>query len=376
MQKTILIIAGEASGDMYGAQLIKAFKSMSSDIRIQAVGGKLMRQAGAEIISDISEFAVIGFFEVLKNFKKYKYAFDRVVRIIDTTLPQAIVLIDFPGFNLRLAKKINKKIPVIYYISPQLWAWGRSRVNLIKRYVTKMIVIFKFEKDFYEKHGISVEYAGHPLLELISLECSRQELQEKYHLSQNKLTVGLMPGSRQNEIKQILPVLLESAGLIKKKLPDVQFILIKAQTVNQRLLNQFLHKYNINITIIELEHYAAINSCDLILVCSGTATVEIAMCQVPMIVVYKTAFFTWLILKLLIKTRFIGMVNIVAGKKIAEELIQHQANARIISRESLKLLSSKTEREVIRASLADLKQCFLPNNASIKTAEIILNCSA
>ncbi|MFH1777083.1 MAG: lipid-A-disaccharide synthase [Candidatus Omnitrophota bacterium] len=373
MPKKILIIAGEASGDLYGAQLVKSLKQQQPSLGIFAMGGKLMQQAGAEIICDISQFAVIGFFEVLKNIQKFKSAFKLILSFIRTHHPAALVLIDFPGFNLRLAKKINKSIPVIYYISPQLWAWGKNRLSLIKRYVTQMLVIFEFEKKFYKSHGIEVIYLGHPLLELIHLECSQPALFARYRLYENKHTIGLMPGSRLNEIKKILPLLLNSAALIKNKIPEVQFVLIKAETIELDIIRQLIKRYKINITIIETEHYAAVKGCELVLACSGTATVELALMEVPMIIVYKTTLLTWLILKLLIKVKFIGMVNIIANEKVVSELIQFQANPKTISHHALKLLHRENNRADIREKLRLLKENFLPHNASERAAEIIIS---
>ena len=374
MPKRIMIIAGESSGDFHSASLILALKKISPEIEISGIGGQRMRAAGADIYFDISELSIIGFTDVLKNLRKIKKVFNALLEKIDATSPDAVVLVDYPGFNLKLAQKLKKrKIPVIYYISPQIWAWWRGRIKTIRRFVDKMIVVFKFEEALYKDYGIDVSFVGHPLLDNAQPSLSRQDFLNRLGLSLQKRTIGIAPGSRKMEIERILPILLESAKIIKDKLPQVQFVLLKAPGLLREVFESKIKKYGFPITLCENQTYDFLKCCDFVLVSSGTATLETAIMQKPMIIVYKVSFLNWLIAKPLIRLPFIGLVNVVAGKEVVPEFIQYKARPRLIAEKTIEILTSQTALTNVKAELEKVRKNLGSSGASQKAAEIILN---
>ena len=375
MPKRIMIIAGESSGDFHSASLILALKKISPEIKISGIGGQRMRAAGADIYFDISELSIIGFTDVLKNLRKIKKVFNALLEKIDATSPDAVVLVDYPGFNLKLAQELKKrKIPVIYYISPQIWAWWRGRIKTIRRFVDKMIVVFKFEEALYKDYGIDVSFVGHPLLDKAQPSLSRQDFLNRLGLSLQKRTIGIAPGSRKMEIERILPILLESAKAILDKLPQVQFVLLKAPGLVREIFESKIRKYEFPIALCESQTYDFLKCCDFVLVSSGTATLETAIMQKPMIVVYKVSFLNWLIAKPLIRLPFIGLVNVVAGKEVVPEFIQYKARPRLIAEKTIEILTSQTALTNVKAELEKVRKNLGSSGASQKAAEIILAC--
>src|SRR5271170_7887383 len=327
--KLIMIVAGEASGDMRAAGLARALKELAPSLRLSGIGGEYMRQAGVECFTDITELAVIGIAEVVKNLGRIKKVFDQTLKQIDTTHPDVVVLVDYPGFNLRLAQEIKKRgIKIIYYISPQVWAWREKRVLKIKELVDRMIVLFPFEQEIYSKYGMKVDYVGHPLVDEIIVERDQTEILKSIGLSASKTTIGLMPGSRLKEVERHLPCMLEAAQILFKQNHERQFILLKASSIPLELIEDQLFSYkHLSLKIYDGPTYDGINAMDAAMVASGTATLECALLQKPMVIIYKTSWLTYAIAKAVIKIPYIGLVNIVAGKKIAEELIQNDATA-------------------------------------------------
>ena len=370
MPKKIMIIAGETSGDLHSASLISALKKIDPNIEISGIGGQAMRQAGCKIDFDISELSIIGFTDVLANLKKIKRAFNLLLTQIDATSPDAVVLVDYPGFNLKLAPEVKRRgIPVIYYISPQIWAWWKGRIKTIKRFVNKMIVVFKFEEALYKDSGVDVSFVGHPLLENAHPKFLREDFLNRLGLSSQKLTIGLAPGSRKMEVERILPILLESAKIIRQRLPETQFILLKAPGLSREIFTDV----SFPIALCENETYDFLQSCDFALVASGTATLETAIMQKPMAVVYKVSFLNWLIARTLIRLPFIGLVNVVAQKLIVPEFIQFRAKPALIAKATLELLSNQEKLKEIKADLEKVRKSLGSPGASHRAAEIILN---
>ncbi|MCP4649326.1 MAG: lipid-A-disaccharide synthase [PVC group bacterium] len=362
MNDTIFIIAGEPSADMHGSHLVKELKALSPNLKISGIGSKQMSQAGVKIFADLTKHAVIGFIEVLKHLKIYKQIFEMTIRKVKETKPKAIILIDFPGFNLRLAKRIKKECPqvkIIYYISPQIWAWGKKRVHLIRDIVDHMIVIFEFEKKLYERNNVPVTFVGHPLTDTVKNTQSKSLLLKKLSYTEKDLIIGLLPGSREVEIKRILPVMLKSAQLFAQKMPQTKFILIKSPNIKDELINELLHKYPVeNIQVIKENNYNFLSVCFFAWVCSGTATLETAILGIPMAIVYKTSLFTWCISKFLIKLPFIGLINVVAEEKIVEEFIQFQATPKNITECSLRFFQQNRKSRdqlILQLTAAKLK---------------------
>ena len=239
-KKSILIIAGETSGDLQAAHLVKSLKAMYPNIEIFGIGGKKMKEAGVEIIYDIVEFAVVGFIEIIRNLSVFRNIFKKLLILLDTRKPSAVILIDYPGFNLRFAKAAKEKnIPVIYYISPQIWAWGKERIEKIKKYVDKMIVIFGFEEELYKKADVKVAFVGHPFLDLVRPGWKKEETLKHLHLKHSSKKIALLPGSRAKEVERHLPAMLKSCEIIKQNLPDAEFILSRRKELGRDIYNNF-----------------------------------------------------------------------------------------------------------------------------------------
>jgi len=365
-----MIIAGEASGDMRAAGLALALKKLAPSLKLSGIGGTYMREAQVECFTDITELAVIGIAEVIKNLGRIKKVFDQTLKQIDTTRPNAVVLVDYPGFNLRLANEIKKRgIKVIYYISPQVWAWREKRVLKIKELVDRMIVLFPFEQEIYDKYGMKVDYVGHPLVDEIIVDKDQTEVLKSIGLSASKTTVGLMPGSRLKEVERHLPCMLEAAKILFKQNKERQFLLLKASSIPLKLIEDQLFSYkHLPLKIYDGATYNGINAMDAVIVASGTATLETALLKKPMVVIYKTSWLTYAIAKSVIKIPYIGLVNIVAGKKIAEELIQNDANAVNIAN----AIETALHNHQIIDELAKVKSSLGESGASLRAARIIL----
>ncbi|MCM8783614.1 MAG: lipid-A-disaccharide synthase [Candidatus Omnitrophica bacterium] len=371
-EKTIFIVAGESSGDLHGASLAKAIKEIDPKIRICGAGGLLMKSQGVEIFYNFLDLAVVGFWEVLKNLRKIKEIFNLLVRKLDETKPDLVILIDYPGFNLRFAKEVKKRnIKLAYYISPQVWAWGKNRIKLIKKLVDKMIVIFKFEENLYKAHNIDAVFVGHPLLDIVKPIEKKSELLEKYKFDPSKRIISLLPGSREIEVKRHLPILLKTAKLISKKFPNIQFALSQSSNLPENLFYPHLKHCAFNIKIIK-NSYDCIELADFVLVSSGTATLETAILEKPMFVIYKTSFLTWLIIRPQIRIPYIGMVNIVAGERIVPEFIQHKTKPEKISQKVMEILNNPEELKKMKEKLRMVKNRLGTSGAVEQAAKIIL----
>jgi len=371
-----LIIAGEASSDLHGSNLVKAVKTLDSDIGFFGLGGPLMKASGVDIKFDIVSKAFIGIAEVFKHIGYFMNIYNYMTNLIDREKPSLAILIDYPGFNLRFAKALKKRgIPIIYYISPQVWAWGKNRINTIKQLVNKMLVIFKFEKELYDPYGIDCNFVGHPLLDIAKPAGDKMEFKKELNLNDDSLIISLLPGSRQNEIKRILPIMLKACCLINKALPKSQFILIKANIISNNLINKIVRKFfgDLEIRTYENNNYNLLNISDIALVCSGTATLETAIIGKPMIVIYKVGFFSWLILKNLVKISNIALVNVIANKRIVPEFIQFKARPSLIAREAIGILQNPQKVLRIEEELNFVKESLYPAGASENAAKIILD---
>jgi lipid-A-disaccharide synthase len=371
---------------MRAAGLARALKELAPSLRLSGIGGAYMRQAGVECFTDITELAVIGIAEVVKNLSRIKKVFDQALEKIDTTHPDCVVLVDYPGFNLRLASAIRKKIchsresgnplKIIYYISPQVWAWREKRILKIKGLVDRMIVLFPFEQDIYKKYGMKVDYIGHPLVDEMIVEKDQTEVLKALGLSASKTTIGLLPGSRLKEVERHLPCMLEAAQLLFKQNQDRQFILLKSSSIPLKLIEKCLSfprkresiLKNIPIKIFDGPTYDGINAMDGVIVASGTATLECALLKKPMVIIYKTSWLTYWLAKSLIKIPYIGLINIVAGKKVAEELIQNKANAINIAN----AIEAALHNPQIVDELAAVRSSLGKPGASLRAARIIL----
>jgi lipid-A-disaccharide synthase len=326
----IMIVAGERSGDVYGAGLAKELGARLPGAEFFGCGGDAMRQAGVNTVVDAHAIAIAGITEVIEGLPRVYRAFHQLVEEVDRRKPQLAVLIDFPDFNLRLAKRLKKRrIPVVYFVSPQVWAWRKGRVQKLKRRIAKMIVIFDFEEQIYKDAGVPVEYAGHPLIDMVRTHLTREEFFAKLGMDASVQTIALLPGSRQTEVSANLPAMLDAATrlTLNRKL---QFVVAIAPTIDPHWLEStLLECYVSRATIRTAVHatYDALQHSELAVVASGTATLEAALRERPMVVVYRVSALTWLVGKFLVNVPYFSMVNILAKKPLVPELMQRDFNA-------------------------------------------------
>ena len=368
----LMIIAGETSGDLQAASLIKSLKSINPHIEIFGMGGKKMQAESAEIIYDITNLAIVGFFEVLKHIFTFKKIFEKLSALLETRKPDAVILVDYPGFNLRFAKATKEKnIPVIYYISPQIWAWRGGRIKKIAQRVNKMLVILPFEAEIYRKAGVDVKFIGHPLFDVID-DSGKEKLYHELGLDPLKPIVGLLPGSRDKEVRFLLTSMLDAAVLIKKKIPESQFILPKAKEVDGNYVKRLIKEKGIDLKVVEGNSHGVFRIADLSIVCSGTATVEAAILGAPLIIIYRLSKITEIIGRKMLKVRHWGLVNILAGEEIVPELEQEEVNAENISAYAISILRSKQNKDLVKAKLSRITSTLGEKGASQKAAREIM----
>ncbi|MFA4842605.1 MAG: lipid-A-disaccharide synthase [Candidatus Omnitrophota bacterium] len=372
--KKILIICGEASGDLHAGNLVKRILEANPDIAIYAVGGEVLSAAGAEIIYDIKGLAVLGLFDALKKLPVFLSLRKLLLKWIKENKPGLVVFVDFSGFNLRFAKSLNNSVPAIYFISPQVWASRPGRVETIKKYISKMLVVFAFEKEFYKKYGLEVEFVGHPLLDIVAAHLAKEEFFVKHSLSPDKKTIALLPGSRKSEIQYNLPVMLKAAFITQDKLKDVQFLIAKSTQVDLGLYQDKIKGVNLDLRVIEGETYDCLNTADFALVASGTATLETAIMQKPFAVIYKMGLLNYLLYRPQVKLPYIGMVNIVAGKLIVPEFIQFKARPEYIAKFMIETLLSPEKLRSLQQELSSVKVLLGEKGASLRAAKIISDC--
>jgi len=368
------MIAGEASGDLHGSHLVKEMLSLDPRLQFYGVGGEKMKNEGVELIADSKEMAVVGITEVLLKLKSIYRIYRKLKNSLATHSPSLVILIDYPDFNLRFAREAKKKnIPIVYYISPQVWAWRKGRIKKIGRLIKKMIVIFPFEKKIYEQAKIDVDFVGHPLLDSIRSQFSPEEAFQKFSLTSGVATIGLLPGSRMNEVRRHLPPMIEAIPLISKHINPVQFIVPVAPGLDLGDVQNLVGSKRENIRVVENNIYDVMRISDVVIVASGTATIEAAIMGAPMIVVYRVSPLTYLLGKMLIKVKNIGMVNIIAGKTVVPELIQKDVTPQKITGAVVRILENPSKQEEMKKELSSLKEKIGNPGASFRAAQIIIS---
>lgn len=364
--KNVFVIAGESSGDMHGAGLVEEVRRIDPTIRFRGLGGPKLAGAGAELLADITQHAAVGVMEALRNARHLVSAYYLVSRKLREERPDAIVLIDFPDFNLRIARKARRLgIRVVYYISPQVWAWRTGRVRQIARRVDRMLVILPFEVDFYAKRGIQAEFVGHPLVDRLAKRPGRAAARERLGLDPNGLVIGLLPGSRKKEIDRLLPIMLRAAERLRADRPGTRFI-IGAAPGHEPLIRQIAAGHDVQV--VDNDTYAAMAASDLVLIASGTATVEAMILNVPMVVTYRVSLGTYIASAWMMKLDRFAMPNIIAGRPIVPELMQWQATAEKLYREASALLA-EGRLEQMRIDLAAAAAKLGGGGASARAAE-------
>ncbi len=374
---SIMIVTGEASGDLHGADLAKALKELQPEIRLVGVGGQHMRAAGVELVQDLHRLDVVGvpgpvmIWKGLANLLTLKRFFRR--ESLD-----GVVFVDNPSMNLRLARiaaKLGHR--VIYYIAPQIWAWGRHRINLIRRVVRRMIVILPFEEPIFRQADVPCSFVGHPLLDQVAQRDDAARLRQQLGLPAQGLMLGVFPGSRHSEIQSLLPAMMEAARRIRESFPDLHCVIGQAPTVAGEWVNEVVARKTLPVTVVPNRPTEVMAAADLLLVASGTATLQAALVGTPMILAYRVSRLTYLLARMLITVEHVGLVNLVAGRGIVPELLQSEMTAERLSEEALRLLKDRTRYDQMREALGDIRARLGSPGASLRAAEVVLaECQA
>lgn len=370
---TVMMSCGEASGDLYAGALALELKRLAPDVRIFGIGGEKMHAAGAELVADYRGLAVTGLFEAIRvvprSFTLLKQLRQRMAR----DRPDVLVVIDFPDFNFRLAASARAlDIPVVYYVSPQIWAWRVGRIKTVKRVASKVLVIFPFEKKLYDDAGIPAEFVGHPLPDLIQVTEPREHLLAAAGLDPKAPTIALLPGSRPNEVRSILPTLAEAATLIRQRVPSAQFLAARAPKLTDRMFEP-LSRFTGPSAIVAGRADDVLNACDMVITASGTATVQAALHGKPMVIVYRLAPLTYKMGRPFVKVDTFGMVNLLAGRRIVPELIQHDFTPARVAEEAVAVLTDPARAAEMRRALGQVRGALGEPGATKRAAQAVLS---
>ncbi len=371
MPKKIFLVACEASGDLHGAHLISEIRKIAPGAEFCGVGGAQMQKAGMRIFHDMTKISALGLGDVLRNYFKYLKIFNETLKNIRNEKPDAMVLIDSPAFNLRLAKKISALAPVLYYISPQLWAWGKRRIHIVKKHIREMLVILPFEKDFYEKEGVAVKFVGHPLLDAIPELPDAASLRARIGVAQGQKSIGLFSGSREKEVKRILPVMLQAASHLRKDFPEAVFFISKSPNVRPEVYDALLRDLSFKVECPAVPFYELVKAMDFAYVASGTATLETALIGTPFFLLYKASWSTYLLGRHLIKVPYLGLVNLLADTRVIPEFIQGDAHPETLAHEAKVFLRSPELQEKMKEEFRQVREKLGEKGASARAAKEI-----
>lgn len=373
-QSHIMILAGEASGDAHAAEFAEQLKLERPGLMLSGMGGEAMRKAGVSVFFDSSIIAVVGLIEVLRHWGDIKRAMQIVKDQLDQTRPDLLVLVDYPEFNLKMARHARELgIKVLFYISPQVWAWRPKRIHKIGSLIDHMAVIFKFEQQYYEAAGIPVSFVGHPLVDRVKDDIDAHEVRARLGIPADARVVGLFPGSRRSEIVRLLPLVMATAQQMQKRAPELKFLLPVAPGLNIDEVRRQAEDSGVDIIVSRDEIYDVISCCDVIATCSGTVTLEIALLNVPMCILYKMSWFSYSIMSRLITIPHIGLANIVAGEAVVKELLQREANPAAISRELFELLENRQYREQVKTGLKRVRENLGAGDGARNMAQLTLS---
>ncbi|MBN1688114.1 MAG: lipid-A-disaccharide synthase [Candidatus Omnitrophica bacterium] len=372
MPKKIFLVACETSGDAHGAYLLRELAKINGSFQFRGLGGLRMKEAGLELLKDMTKISALGLGDVLRLYFTYRKIFYQTVEDIKAWKPDAVVVIDSPAFNLRLAKKISGFAPVLYYISPQLWAWGGRRIHIIKRHIARMLVILPFEVPFYEKAGVESRFVGHPLLDELDLSGSKETLRAHYEIKKDECAVGLLPGSREKEVRRIFPIMLKSATLLGRRIPQAVFFLRESPNVAREVYDKILKGFEpLAVRRFGKSDHDLVRAMDFALVTSGTATLETALLETPFFLLYKAGWSTYFLGKQLIKIPYLGLVNLLAEKAVVPEFIQNDAKPTTIAHEAEILLKNPELCRAMKAEFAEIRRKLGGRGASRNAAEEI-----
>ncbi|MGI6544211.1 MAG: lipid-A-disaccharide synthase [Limnochordia bacterium] len=370
----IMMVAGEASGDLHGANLAREILALEPGCRLFGMGGSLMRQAGVELVYDPTSVSVMGFAEALKSVTVLKRVLTRLGEVLDKEKPDLVVHIDFPEFNLRLAEMAhNRGIRTVYYMSPSVWAWRQGRARKIARIISCVCTVFPFEMPVYEQAGATTCYVGHPLVDIVKSSISRPALLQQLNLDPAAPVFALLPGSREQEIRLHLPDMLKAATLIRKEAPDARFIIALAHTISRRLIDEYVaQEPGLSVVITAGRTYDVLAAADAALITSGTATLESALLGTPLVMVYRMSKSTYHILRMLVKIPYVALPNIVLGEEIVPELIQNEVTPGRMAEELLALWRDPQRRAAVCAGLAQSVARLGPPGAVQRAAGVCL----
>ena len=370
---SIMFSAGESSGDQHAANMFLELKKHQPDIKGFGMGGAKMALAGIDIRYDSGSIGVIGVVEVLKHYGEIRRALKLIQQLVSTERPDLLVCVDYKEFNLKLARFAKQcGVKVLFYVSPQVWAWRPGRVKTYGKAIDMMAVIFPFETTYYDAENVPVRYVGHPSVDKVHPQRSRLEDMAIFNLDENNPVIGLLPGSRANEINRLLPIMLAAAEILQARTPGIQFMLPQADSISDELLESYMCQSPVKITVIKNQPYDVIQCCDVVMTTSGTATIEIALLTVPMVITYKLAALTYWLGRWLVNTPFIGLPNIILGKGFIKELIQHEATSENLAEEIERILTDKFYADQMRDNLNQVKQQLGQGGGSKNMAELAL----
>lgn len=370
---TVLFSAGESSGDQHAAHMFQEMRKLNSNLRAVGMGGGKMRQAGVDIRFDSSGIGVIGLVEILKHYGEIRRALKLMKAIVADEKPDLLVCVDYKEFNLKLAQFAKQRgVKVLFYVSPQVWAWRPGRVKTYGKAIDMMAVIFPFETAYYQAENVPVRYVGHPSVDKVHPLRGRAEDLVLFGLDGHRPVVGILPGSRANEIKRMLPVMLQAAEVLAASRPELQFVLPQADSVSDEVLQGYLASCSMPVKVVKQQTYDAIQCCDAIMTTSGTASLEIALLGVPMLIAYRLSPLTYWLGKLLVKIPFIGLPNIIAGKRIVKEFIQDEVTPNKLAEEIEALLRDQVYRDTVVTELGWVRQQLGQGGGSLNMAVLAL----
>lgn len=374
----LFFIAGENSGDLHGSNLLRALRRLYPAIKATGLGGPQLKAAGMKLrFNMLRELAIIGIAGVVKNFRTIHRVFTQTEDYLRRNRPDAIILIDYAGFNIRMAARARKLgIPVVWYISPQIWAWHKERISTLAEVVDLMIVIFPFEVGLYRAKGVDVVHVGHPLFDVIKVDQSKEEVYADFGLDPDKPLVTIVPGSRQREVSDFLGIMLKGARRYREEHPDTQFAVIRATTIETETIQRFIDREDLpfDVKVVDRKRYNLRTYADFSWVKSGTSTLEAAIIGAPHLIVYKVNFLTWVIGKQLFTISFIGLPNIVAGSMIVPELLQDEFTPLNLAEQTAFFLDNPVEYDRMVRDLRHVRDALGEPGASDKAARAILEC--
>ncbi len=361
----LMVLAGEASGDLHAAGLIHQLKKLLPSVTFFGMGGAKMEEEGVELIYHLRDLSLIGFTEPLRKLPFFRRAMGKMTKLLKEREPDLVILVDYPGFNLRFARQVKKRgIPLVYYICPQVWAWGRWRIKKIAKLVDRAIVFFPFERNLYQRAKLRADFVGHPLIEIIREEQKGEVFRRQMGIEKGEEVLGLFPGSREGEVRRILPLMLQAYRLLAKKVKMRAFLAL-SPNIPLDLVKGY------EVEILQGRNYELMAGSSLVLVASGTATIEATILGTPMLIIYRISPLSWLLGRLLVRLPYIGMVNILAGKQLVPELIQRRANPPQIAAAAWRLLNDEGRREEMKRGLEKVKRGLGEPGAYLRAAQIV-----